>query len=127
MATPETERDRIRQAYLRMAEDAHYRPQAPGDGMGAILLDERKLHDSAVLAEEASFYADRFLKEAGVSGEFHIGLSNFDTNRAFVYTIEAARLLCCGSDSATFALKLLQMAAEEITKVQRSIQPSGFR
>jgi hypothetical protein len=41
-------------------------------------------------------------------------VSDYTTNRALVYTIEAARLLCCGASGVTHALKLLEMAVEEV-------------
>jgi hypothetical protein len=43
---------------------------------------------------------------------FDIGTSNFRTNRALVYVIEAAKSLCGGQDEVS--LRLLKMATEEI-------------
>jgi hypothetical protein len=36
LATKHPRNTRYCEAYLRMAEDAHYRPQAPSDGCGNI-------------------------------------------------------------------------------------------
>jgi len=51
-----------------------------------------------------------------------VGCSNFDTNRGLVYTIEAARALCGGSDD--LALDLLRMA---VAHVQASIAKAKRR
>jgi hypothetical protein len=96
-----------------MAAVAKYRPQASGDGVGGIDLTEEQLQDREKLAKEAAEYARRFVAEED-TGSFRIGVSNYTTNRAFLYTIEAARLLCAGSSSTPYALKLLQMAAKEV-------------
>jgi hypothetical protein len=109
----ETERERIVEAYIQMAEKAKYRPQAPSDGFGNIELSEEDLADPEVLADEAAAYADRFIEDED-RGKFHIGVSDWYTNRALVYTIEAARLLCMTRPSAVYALKLLEMAAVEV-------------
>jgi hypothetical protein len=114
----QTERERIREAYLQMAEKARFRPQAPGDWLGDIQLSEKKLLDATQLAKEADDYADRFIAEENTSN-FHIGVSNFATNRALVYTIEAARLLCAVYGES-YALKLLEMAAEELRESRKS-------
>lgn len=109
-------RERIREAYLRMVHEARYRPAAPSDGFGYIQLSEEELADPLCLEQEAGEYADRFLKEEN-GLEFHIGCSNYATNRAFVFTIEAARLLCAG-DGAQHAMKLLQMAIADIQSTE---------
>ena len=44
---------RFAQAYLKMAIEAHYRPAAPGDGMGGIYLSEDELEDRDLLLKEA--------------------------------------------------------------------------
>jgi hypothetical protein len=65
------------------------------------------------LLREACDYAIRFDKEED-GDEFHIGCSDFRTNRAFVLSIEAARLLASGDGGNRCAIQLLQMAIEEI-------------
>jgi hypothetical protein len=52
---------------------------------------------------------------------FWIGCSNFTTNRAFVCTIEAARLLAGGGDAA--APRLLKIAVKEIGQQRRARLP----
>jgi hypothetical protein len=94
-----------------MAQKARYRAQAPGDGFGNVNLSEEELEDSQRLADEASAYADRFIAEENTTN-FHIGVSNYVSNRALVYTIEASRLLCAASEPV--ALTLLEMAVEEL-------------
>lgn len=109
----ETPGERIVQAYERMAAEAHYRPKAPGDGFGGIFLDADELADKGRLRDEAVKYAKHFLKEED-GFDFWIGISCFKTVRASVYTIEAARCLCAGSDSEELARKLLKMAIKEL-------------
>ena len=104
---------RIREAYLEMAKQAKYRPEAPGDGVGGIDLNEEEFRDWGRLEKEACAYAARFLTEED-SCVFRIGVSNYATNRGLVYTIEAARLLCAGYCGESYALKLLEMAMEDI-------------
>jgi hypothetical protein len=74
---------RFAQAYLAMAEEADYRPQAPGDGMGHVLLTRDELQDARRLEAETVAYVKRFVKEEDTR-RFDLGCSNFTTNRAFV-------------------------------------------
>ena len=87
---------RFAQAYLMMAR-AGYRPAAPSDGYGNIQLSLEQCRDRERLDREAATYALRFNREED-SLSFWIGCSNYTTNRAFVLSIEAARLLASGSD-----------------------------
>jgi hypothetical protein len=48
---------RYREAYLLMANEADYRPQAPSDGMGHILLSREQVADKDRLEQEATAYA----------------------------------------------------------------------
>ena len=102
---------RFAEAYLMMATEALYRPQAPGDGMGSVNLTEEELMDHSLLLQEAVEYATRFRDEED-SLKFRIGISDFATNRAFVFTIEAARSLA-GANSE-LAAKLLEMAMRDV-------------
>ena len=43
----------VREAYIRMAEQARYRPAAPNDGFGNSDLSEQELADADILEEEA--------------------------------------------------------------------------
>jgi hypothetical protein len=108
-----TRERRYVEAYLAMAKKARYRPQAPGDGCGHVLLTREELRDPKRLEEEANAYVKNFVKEEDTLS-FRIGCTNFDTNRAAIYAIEAARCLCGGADGV--AVKLLQMAIDEIKK-----------
>lgn len=105
--------NRIADAYRQMAADAKYRPAAPGDGFGGIFLDSDQVADQHILQREALKYAEHFQKEEDAC-DFSIGCSCFDTVRAFVYTIEAARCLCAGTDFENVAGKLLRMALAEL-------------
>jgi hypothetical protein len=111
--------ERFREAYFKMAELAHYRPQAPDDGWGNIQLTAAELADAKRLAHEATEYAIRFLLEENKC-EFHLGCSDFSTNKAFCWTIEAARQLAIGSTGNRVALTLLWMAAAEVVRVRKT-------
>jgi hypothetical protein len=101
---------RFAEAYLIMA-GVKYRPAAPSDGCGNIQLSPDQFKARDRLYREAVKYAVDFYREED-SLSFWIGCSNFNTNRAFVLSIEAARLLAgCGE---THAVRLLELAIKEI-------------
>lgn len=106
--------DRYRDAYLAMAH--FYRPQAPGDGFGNVTLSGDEIADPARLQREAIDYAIGFNVEEDTHS-FWVGCSDFETNKAFVWTIEAARCLASGANDE--AIKLLRMAATEVARVRR--------
>lgn len=112
MAYSQKEADRIVEAYLRMAKEAKYRPAAPSDGFGHITISKTALANQARLAAEADAYARKFIAEED-SLSFWIGCSNWKTNRAFVFAIEAARLMA-GAAPKRLITKLLEMALEEV-------------
>ena len=103
---------RFAEAYLMMAE-AGYRPAAPGDGLGGIYLTKAQLKEPGRLIAEACEYAVNFRKEED-GHVFDVGLSDWETNRAFMLCIEAARLLAGGAGSGPFAIALLKEAMREI-------------
>jgi hypothetical protein len=109
---------RFVEAYLMMAMRGRYRPGAPGDGCGGIYLSKEECDDQDRLLREACDYAIRFDKEED-SRAFNIGCSDFRTNRAFVFSIEAARLLASGDGGSECAIRLLKMAIEEIKNVEQ--------
>jgi len=111
----ETAFDRILQAYEQIAIKAKYRPAAPGDGMGGIFLDADELSDAGILRKEAIRYVHHFQEEEDTR-DFWIGCSCFNTVKAFVYVIEAARCLCAGHDFQELAVTLLRMATEELKR-----------
>jgi hypothetical protein len=102
------------QAYLLMA-GVGYRPAAPSDGCGNIQLTIEQCEDRERLYLEAAKYALEFNREEDGSMDFHIGCSNYETNRAFVLCIEAARVLAGGSEGNDCAVRLLKLAIREIT------------
>ena len=105
--------DSIAGAYCSMAEQAKYRPAAPGDGFGNVHLDQAQIEDSGILLREADKYAKQFRREED-RRDFFIGCSCFDTVRSFVFCIEACRCLCAGGDFEETAQKLLEMAISEL-------------
>ena len=116
MRTTDPRLERFRDAYLQMASEANYRPQAPPDGWGNIQLELTELRDPNRLQAEARAYALRFSAEED-GAAFRIGTSDFRTNKAFVWSIEAARLLASGDMGRETALTLLKMATEEVAGV----------
>jgi hypothetical protein len=103
--------ERYREAYKIMWRKARYRPAAPGDGCGHVNLTKQELADQDRLEQEATDYAWRFMEEDD-KHVYVIGCSNYTTNRALVYTIEAARALTGAADD--LAIDLLQLAIDEI-------------
>jgi hypothetical protein len=119
VSTPDPRYKRFQEAYLKMALHARYRPAAPNDGFGGITLTAAQLKNRKRLYEEAKAYAAEFIKGDN-SCQFWIGCTDFDTNIASVFVIEAARLLCSGVIGDDVAVQLLDMAIDEIKKVQRA-------
>jgi hypothetical protein len=111
--------ERFAEAYLKMASEAKYRPAAPGDGCGNIRLSLEELRCPERLAKEARSYAMQFDAEEDGHEGFHIGCSDFRTNRAFIWTIEAARVLASGDDGNATALRLLKMAVADIKRSEK--------
>jgi hypothetical protein len=64
-------------------------------------------------------YSTDFINEGY---RFWIGVSDFSTNRALVYTIESARNLCGGMGSIDTAIRLLEMALAEAKDAKRQYQ-----
>jgi len=112
---------RFKEAYLEMARQARYRPMALSDGWGNILLSAKELRDPTQLDTEATTYAEDFCAEEDTDS-FNIGCSDFETNRAFVWTIEAARCLAAGVFGKAAAHMLLKMAITEIER--KAARPS---
>jgi L-amino acid N-acyltransferase YncA len=106
------------EAYLAMAGEARYRPQAPGDGMGNVCLSTEEAANPERLAREAGTYAIAFGKEDDALS-FWIGCSDFETARAFVWAIEAARQLASGVEGRGVAAKLLEMALTQLTRLTK--------
>ncbi len=106
---------RFAHAYLMLAKE-RYRPQAPSDGFGHIQLSKSEFMDEDRLYREAIEYGIKFLND-DERQEFYVGSTNWETNRASVLVIEAARLLAGGFDNEPFAISLLKRAIKEIEQV----------
>lgn len=98
-------------AYRDMAARARYRPAAPGDGFGHIIVSAAGLD----LDAECEAYARGWAAEEDTL-QFTIGCCNFDTRPATVYAIEAARNLCGGAAGNDVARRLLQMAIDALDR-----------
>jgi hypothetical protein len=84
--------ERYREAYLEMAQRTKYRPGAPSDGCGHIMMSAEEFDDPNILEREARKYAKAFLKQDD-DMEYPIGCPNGAVNKAFFYVIEARALL----------------------------------
>src|SRR5215471_17903091 len=111
--------DRLLDAYRQMAERVSYRPGAPSDGFGHVTVPTPELEVSI----EAREYCQHFLQEED-EDRYWVGNPDFRANRAFIWTLEALRLMCGGatwvgeeSDDAQIRKmavpRLLAMAREE--------------
>lgn len=105
--------ERYRTAYHAMWQKARYRPAGPSDGMGSLLLNDDELRDPLRLESEARKFAADFVQQDD-EREYLLGCPDGRGNRAFCYTIEAARALC--SPDPDLAEDLLKMALDEIAK-----------
>jgi hypothetical protein len=106
--------NQIENAYREMADKARYRPTAPSDGFGNIIVPDEELN----LDAEAKEYAEFWWKEEN-GCVFNIGCCSFDTRPATIYAIEAARLMCGGSATNRPALLLLKMAVKQLEASMR--------
>lgn len=94
-------------AYVRMADEARYRPAAPSDGLGNITVPVDELD----IRTEARTYADGWREEEN-GLEYLIGCPDYRDRPAMVFIIEAARNLC-GVERER-AAQLLRMALDEL-------------
>ena len=101
-------RKEVEDIYRRLAAEGRYRPAAPSDGFGGVLVLEEELD----LDAEATEYAERWRTEED-TGDYHIGSCSKKDRSAFIFTIEAARLMA-GTGSNGHAARLLRMAADEL-------------
>jgi hypothetical protein len=94
-------------AYLKMAEEAQYRPAAPSDGFGNITVPLEELD----LDAEARKYAARWWAEEDEM-TFWLGCCDYKSRPATVYAVEAAR--CMNGGDQTTAKRLLQLAVDSL-------------
>jgi hypothetical protein len=92
----------------RLAEEGRYRPAAPSDGFGGPLVPEEELD----LDAEAAEYAERWSAEED-RGQYRIGSCNKNDRPAFIFSIEAMRIIA-GGGSSGHAARLLRTAADEL-------------
>src|SRR5579885_2667300 len=117
--------ERYRTAYLEMAERAKYRPAAPNDGCGGILLSKAELQNRERLEAEARRYAAQYLADDDTM-TYPIGCPDGRAARAFCYTIEAARTMC--GPTPRFAETLLRLAIAELrAQYPRAAAKTGRR
>ena len=106
-------------AYIQMANTG-YRPAAPSDGFGTILLTAEEMEDVRRLKKEAQKYAQKFAACDDAMSHY-VGCSDFRSGRALVYTVEAARLMNEGPAGWKWAKCLLRMATDELVSAGRKL------
>jgi hypothetical protein len=99
--------DQAVNAYLKMDRCAKYRPAAPSDGFGHVTSGHLDLH------KEAHTYAEQW-EESENTLEYFIGCGDIQTREALIFTVEAAKNLCCRRTGDHVALALLKMAVNEV-------------
>jgi hypothetical protein len=105
--------NQIIRAYVEMGTGEYpYRPAAPSDGLGHIVRPVEELD----IFEEAEEYAMEWHGEED-DGEYFIGSCHYPTRPATIYAVEAARILCGGSGGEKHAIKLLELALENVRAV----------
>jgi hypothetical protein len=114
---------RFCEAYLQMTKIA-YRPAAPSDGFGNVVLSDAELQNQTEINEEATSYADECVASDD-DCTWRTGSTNYSTNRATVYLVEAVRNLCSGSDGNPWALKLIKLAVDDIEAAQARLERAG--
>jgi hypothetical protein len=98
----------IQKAYRVMANRCRYRPAAPSDGMGNVVVPLEELD----LPTEADDYALKFrAEEDGL--KFWIGCSDYTCATTMVLSIEAARACATGSRGLTVSLLREALAEAE--------------
>lgn len=104
--------DDVQAAYVRMARAA-YRPQAPSDGFGHILLDEEQLADPVRLEIE-SWEAARAFFEADARLSFVVSGCTDGRLAATMYLALEAAQMCCGGTSGGNLRKVLELAIDAL-------------
>lgn len=99
--------DNLTSTYKRMARVARYRPGAPSDGMGNIVVP---IKDLDIKSESREFVTDYMSEEN--TGTFDIGYANFEDRPTLMLTVEAARAICGGN--LTLVARLLRLALEDV-------------
>ena len=110
---------RFAEAYREMWSKARYRPSAPSDGFGTIMIDDEQLEDERILADEASRYAEDFDKQDDTYEFKILGCTNGEYNRLIVYFLNAAQLCCGGTDTLPFIKKLAELSIKEIEEIEQ--------
>lgn len=113
------EKTRLVEAYLEMAKTAKFRPEAPSDGFGNIMLEPEELEDGDILAAEAERYAKRLIQQENQSKIAIIGCTNGSYNKLFVYLLNAAQMCCGTSDSFPFLKRLVKMSMDEVARIEK--------
>jgi hypothetical protein len=109
------------EAYKAMSLYVKYRPQAPSDGMGSLLMTKKEIENPDILDLEAKAYA-RELAECDYELEWTLhGCLDYKCAKVFVYIFNAATL--CFSGEINLVKKLLQLALLEIenTKMKKRV------
>ncbi len=101
--------EQIAAVYRRMADEIHYRPAAPSDGMGHITVPLAELD---LDAEQRDYAADWWAEEDECT--FHIGCADYRMRPVMILAVEAAKACC---SDYPLARPLLEAALDELSKV----------
>jgi hypothetical protein len=102
---------RVIAAYKQMAK--HYRPLAPSDGLGHVLLSKEELADPRRLEQEAKEAALQFVTEDNDCNHVVHGCANGNDTATMFYCLRVAELCCAGADRNLIAA-LLKLALKEV-------------
>ena len=106
-------------AYLRMANEANARPNAPTDDMGTVLLEQHDLKDPLLLRKEALDYAHQMVESDKVCRHELNGCVNGVWIQALAFALQASQLMFSSYDAKPHIENLLSMALAEVQSASK--------
>ena len=103
----------VRAAYITMAAAKIYRPLAPSDGMGAILLSKKELACPVRLEMEAQQAARQWWADDNERRHVIRGCSN-GAEAGVMYLLLRAAELCCAGNARGQIKEILQLALDDL-------------
>jgi len=103
----------VMQAYLDMWARAKYRPGAPSDGFGNIMLGDDQLADPVRLEMEAWIAAREFFK-ADEKVVFEVMGCSHDSHARTMFLALHAAQLCCGGVPSSLIRQVLELTIEAL-------------
>jgi hypothetical protein len=102
----------IKDAYLRMVSHAKYRPEAPSDGWGHILLSQEQVADTIRLEMEAWLASLRWHHEDEQLSFSVTGCPDYRCTATMYFALQAAQLCCSGPNPCI--RRVLELALEAL-------------